>query len=122
MVPQAQDVEWSTPKERELAKNRQYTANYRIGSDSAFSRFDFKGNWVMTISFMKVADLPETVTSSIKSEYMNAKFLMAAHLEEPGFDGYAVAYTFKEDRWTVQISKEGKIVRRKVQGEGFDFD
>lgn len=122
MVPEATDVKWSTPQEREMAKERKYTANYIIGNDSLFSRFDYKGNWVITVTFMEIDELPEAVTSSINNEYTDAKLTKAARLEEPGFDGYGVIYIFKGDQWTVQISKEGKIVRRRIRSESFKFD
>lgn len=122
MVPEATDVKWSTPQERELAKERKYTANYNIGNDSLFSRFDYKGNWMITVTFMDIDKLPEAVTSSINNEYTDAKLTIAARMEQPGFDGYGVIYTYKQDQWTVQISKEGKIIRRRVRGEGFKFD
>ena len=122
MVPEATDASWSTPKERELEKDRQYTVNYLVKDDSVFSRFDYKANWIITVTFIEINDLPEAVTSSINFEYTDARITKAARLEEPGFDGYGVAYIYKEDKWTVQISKEGKIVRRRLSSSGFKFD
>ncbi len=122
MVPEAQDAKWSTPKERTSTKDRKYTVNYVVDNDSIFSRFDYKANWLLTVTYMAVEDLPEAVTSSITSKYMNAKITTAARLEEPGFDGYGVIYMYMRDQWTVQISKEGKILRRILQSDGFKFN
>lgn len=122
MVPSATDVNWSTPNEREMAKNRVWTATYTLENDSALSRFDYKGNWIITLTYVDVDKLPEAVINKIETEYNSAKLLKAARLEEPGFDGFGVRYLYKGDTWSIQISKEGDIVRRKIQGESFNFD
>ncbi len=121
MVPEARNVKWTMPEQGVPAKEKEYTADYNIDSDSLLTRFDGKGNWVMTITFITIDDLPEAVIKSITSKYMNAKITKAARLEEPGFDGYGVVYTYMKDNWTVQIDKDGFIVRRKLKSDGFKF-
>ena len=120
MVPKAQDVSWTIPTDRS-AKDKIYTADYNIDKDSLFSRFDHKGNWIMTVTFIAIENLPDAVVNSINSKYMNAKITKAARLEEPDFDGYGVVYIYLKDNWTVQISKDGAIERRMLKSDGFRF-
>jgi len=122
MVPDAQNVTWTTANEREIYKNRIWTANYTVEGDSVLSRFDYKSNWLVTLSLIDISELPEAVVTSIEDSYTRADLIKAAKYTDPDFEGYGVAFLYKEDKWSVQISKEGKIVRRKLQGEGFAFD
>ncbi len=122
MVPNATEAQWSTPKERVSAKEKKYTVNYQLDNDSVFSRFDYKANWLITVTYIPIEELPEAVTKEISSRYMNAEITKAARLEEPGFDGYGVIYMYMQDQWTIQISKEGKILRRILKSDGFKFN
>lgn len=122
MVPDARDVKWTTANEREIYKNRIWTANYTLEGDSVLSRFDYKSNWLVTLSFIPVSELPEAVVASIEDSYTRADLIKAAKYKDPDFEGFGVAFLYKEDKWSVQISKEGEIVRRRLQGEGFAFD
>ena len=94
---------------------------YHIESDSATSRYDSKANWIIMLVFIEIEELPATVTGAIQSEYQGATIILAALYTEPGFEGYGAAFTYKKNRWGAQVSKEGKIIRRSMTSDGFDF-
>ena len=119
MVPDAQDVKWSTSKERQTAKERKYTVDYKINNDSIFSRFDYKANWVITVTYIEVEQLPKAVSSTIYDDYMSAEITKAARVEQPDFDGYGAIFTYMGDQWTVQVTEKGRIVLRSVTASGF---
>lgn len=115
--PTAQKIKWTSVGERQ----KEWTADYWVESDSLRSIYDYKANWITTYTFIEISELPEAVTSAIIDEYMNADIILATRMEEPGFVGYGVAFMYKKDRWGVQITKEGKVVRRRLTSEGFYF-
>ena len=94
---------------------------FHLESDSATARYDSKANWIISLIFMEVSDLPNEVTQAIQDEYQGAKIILAARYLDPEFDGYGAAFVYKKTRWGAQISKEGAIIRRSMTSEGFDF-
>lgn len=117
MYPGFEKVSWTYEGDR----IKEWTVRFHVQSDSIIATYDSKANWIITLTFIEIEDLPQAVIDGVKDEYMGAKIILAARLEEPGFDGYGVAFLYKKDRWGVQVSKEGKIIRRKLTTEGFDF-
>ncbi|MEJ2595328.1 MAG: PepSY-like domain-containing protein [bacterium] len=115
--PESRDVKWEYEGER----YKEWTARFYEGKDSLTVTYDHKGNWLLSLRNIPLEQLPQTVIDAIRDEYHGAKLIVAAIYEEPGFTGYGVAFHYKKDRWGVQISKEGKIIRRKLTSEGFDF-
>lgn len=113
--PEAKDVKWTGEGERYI----DWTADYMIGTDSMQTRYDSKANWVLTLKYITLDQLPEKVSSSILDEYQGAKLAQAAEMQEPDFDGYGVAFIYIKDRWAVAISKEGNVSRRKMTSKGF---
>lgn len=114
-APEAQDIKWKGEGER----NKDWTASYTVDADSMRTEYDFKANWQMTLKFISIEELPEQVTKYIKESFRGAEFLVAAEMQEPGFDGYGVAFNYMQDRWAVAIDKEGKVFRRQITSEGF---
>ncbi len=115
--PESRDVKWEYEGER----YKEWTARFYEGNDSLAVTYDHKGNWLLSLRNIPLEQLPQTVVDAIRNEYQGADLIVAAIYEEPGFEGYGVAFRYKKDCWGVQISKEGKIIRRKLTSEGFDF-
>jgi hypothetical protein len=115
--PDNSAVEWSYVGER----NREWTAHFHLGQDSLNVTYDAKANWLLTLTMIPISDLPEAVVNTIAEEYQGSDIIIATTYEEPGFKGYGVAFMYKKDRWAVQISSEGKIIRRRVTSEGSIF-
>ena len=115
--PKAQNVEWKGDGERQ----KNWRADFNIEDDSMQARYDYKGNWLMTLNFISVNDLPEAVKKTIYEDYMGSEVNRAAVIEEPGFKGYGVAFLYKKDHWAVLISDEGKVIRRRVTTGEFEL-
>jgi len=113
--PEAQKLIWVGKGERQ----KEWFAHYWIESDSMQTSYDYKANWITTFTFIEISDLPEAVTNAIQDEYMSSKIIIAAKMEQPDFDGFGVAFMYKKDRWGVQITKEGKVIRRRLTTGGF---
>ena len=117
MYPGYEKVSWTSEGDR----TKEWTVRFHVQSDSIIATYDAKANWIITLTFITVEDLPQAVIDGILDEYAGVKIILAARLEEPGFDGYGAAFNYKKDRWGVQVSKEGKVLRRKLTAEGFEF-
>ncbi len=115
-APQAMEVKW-TSEGTERAK--EWVANYTIGSDSMETKYDSKANWMITLKFISLDQIPQKVSTTILDMYQGAHLTKAAEIQEPGFDGYGVAFIYLKDRWAVAITKEGKVVRRQITSSGF---
>lgn len=114
-APQATEVKWKGEGER----NKIWTAKYIVGGDSIQTKYDYKANWIFTLKYIMLDQLPEKVTKSILDNYQGATLTQGAEMQEPDFDGYGVAFMYMKDRWAVAITKEGKVVRRQITSEGF---
>ena len=115
--PRAQNVKWESEGDRK----KNWRANFDMANDSMQARYDYKGNWTLTLTFISVNDLPEAVRKTIYDDYMGSELKRAAIFEAPDFKGYGVAFTYKKDRWAVQISDEGKVIRRRVTTGKFEM-
>jgi hypothetical protein len=113
--PEYRDVSWTYEGER----IKEWTARFHVGNDSIAATYDSKANWLISLTFIEIEDLPQAVVDAIHDEYQGSTIKLAARYEEPGFDGFGAAFLYKKDRWGVQVSKEGKIVRRRLTSEGF---
>ena len=112
--PKAEKVTWTSKGERQ----KEWTANYFVENDSMQASFDYKANWLFTYTFIEIESLPEAVTHTIMDEYNTAKIILAVRMQVPEFDGFGVAFMYLGDRWGVQITKEGKVVRRRLTSNG----
>ena len=117
MNPTAREVAWTHDGERQKV----WEAKYNVGNDSLLARYDYKANWIIRLTYMTIEKLPEAVTYAINDEYQGCKLKLGARLEEPEFDGFGVAFDYKDAQWAVQITGEGKVIRRKMTASGFDF-
>jgi len=115
LAPQATEVSWKGEGDR----IKIWTAKYIVGVDSMQTKYDYKANWIHTLKYITLDQLPEEVTKSILDKYQRATLTKAAEMQEPDFDGYGVAFMYLKDRWAVAITKEGKVKRRQITSEGF---
>lgn len=115
-APQAKEVKWTT-EGMERIKN--WTVDYIVGADSMRTKYDSKANWLLTLKYITLEQLPQKVSVSILDKYQGAVLSKAAEMQEPDFDGYGVAFIYLKDRWAVAITKEGKVIRRRITSSGF---
>ncbi len=115
-APQAEEVKWTTMGTERV---NDWVANYMVGNDTMRTKYDAKANWIFTLKFITFEQLPQKVSASILDEYQGATLSMAAEMQEPGFDGFAVVFIYQKDRWAVAIKKDGNVVRRKITSKGF---
>lgn len=115
-APQAEDVKWSGEGDN---RYKDWTANYTVGADSLQTKYDSKANWLFTLKYITLDQLPKEVTASILDKYQGAVLTKAAEMQEPDFDGYGVAFIYQKDRWAVAITKEENVFRRQITSEGF---
>jgi hypothetical protein len=115
--PEAKDATWSSTGER--AKEMEYRAEYTLQGGEQASNYDYKGNWLITIIFIEIDELPDAVTKEIDEEYMNARLLRAARLEEPELSSYGVALEYLDNRMEIQYREDGRMIRRRLRSEGF---
>lgn len=113
--PQAEEVKWTGEGDR----YKDWTANYKVGADSMQTKYDSKANWLFTLKYISLDQLPHEVTTSILDRYQGALLSKAAEMQEPNFDGYGVAFIYQKDRWAVAITKEGNVYRRQITSKGF---
>jgi len=114
-APQAKNVKWAGEGDR----IKIWTADYTVGADSMQTKYDSKANWIYTLKFITIDQLPHKVSTSILERYQEAVLSKAAEMHEPDFDGYGVAFIYQKDRWAVAITKEGKVFRRQITSKGF---
>ena len=114
----AKDVKWVSEGDR--SKEIEWRASYTLAGDEMISTYDYKANWIITIIFIELDELPENIIKAVRDEYMRAEFTRAARLEEPGLSSYGVVIEGADLRMKIQLTKEGKIVRRNLSTEGFD--
>lgn len=115
-APQAKEVKW-TAEGTERIKN--WTADYIVGVDSMRTKYDSKANWLLTLKYITFDQLPLKIRTAVLDKYPGASISKSAEMQEPDFDGYGVAFIYQKDRWAVAITKEGKVVRRRITSKGF---
>ncbi len=114
-APQAMQVKWTVEGE----KIKTWTADYIVGVDSMQTKYDSKANWLYTLKFISLDQLPQNIKVTILEKYQRAKLTKAAEMQEPDFDGYGVAFIYLKERWAVAITKDGFVTRRQITTKGF---
>ena len=90
MYPENEGASWSYIGERA----KEWTVRFHSGSDSLVTTFDAKANWLNTMTFIPIEDLPQAVVETVNSEYQGSSILLAVKYEAPGFDGYGVSFRY----------------------------
>ena len=116
-APQAIQVKWTGEGER----IKTWTANYIVGVDSMQTKYDSKANWLYTLKFISLDQLPQNIKVAISDNYQRSKLIKSAEMQGPDFDGYGVAFIYLEERWAVAITKDGFVVSRQITFKAFDF-
>ncbi len=115
-APQAEDVKWTGEGDN---RYKNWTAKYMVGADSMETKYDSKANWLFTLKYITLDQLPQKVSASILDNYQGALISKAALMQEPDFDGYGVAFIYQDKRWAVAITEEGNVFRRQITSKGF---
>jgi hypothetical protein len=117
--PGAQEVVWSNNGERQ--KELIYRAEFTLDGSDMATTYDYKSNWMITIQFIDPEELPPAVKEAISEEYMNAKLLKAAKVEEPEQSSYGVSIHFMDSRMEILFREDGRMLRRRLSSEGFSL-
>ena len=107
LFPGATDVKWAKEGDKE------FEAEFKIGETIKSSNFDPAGKWLVTETVVKSTDLPAVVQATITNEFPGFKIEEAETLEtaEAGMI-YEVALEKDELNYEVQISVEGKVLKK----------
>ena len=110
--PAAKNVKWSKESESE------FEAEFKNGAQEQAANFDATGKWLVTETEIKKADLPAPVQATIKKEVDGYKMEEVEKAETPD-NGilYEVELEKGETILSVQISKEGKVLKKEEEKE-----
>lgn len=91
--------------------DRIYEAEVFIGKNVSFATFDTSGNWVETLTEIKISEIPVEVVTGVKNLYSSAIIKAAAVIEQSTNETiYIVQFRFKGKRGEVTLDKSGKQI------------
>ncbi|MBC6112459.1 PepSY-like domain-containing protein [Pedobacter fastidiosus] len=110
--PAATGVKWSKENATE------FEAEFKNGAVEQAANFDASGNWVVTETEMKKAQLPAIVVKAVETELKGFKIEDGEKVEKPNA---AVIYEVKAEKGkltcSVHVSADGKILKKEVEKE-----
>jgi hypothetical protein len=115
----AQDVQWSQSGDRH--SEIVYRAEYKLNESQMVTTYNDKSIWKMTVIFIGIDELPETVLKAVDEEFMNAKILRAARFEEPERSSFAVELDYMDSKMVLQLREDGRVIRRRLTADGFEL-
>jgi hypothetical protein len=115
--PNARAVKWS----KETAT--EFEAEFKNGSMEQAANFDATGNWVVTETEIKKSDLPADVVKAITKDFPGYKITEVEKVEKPDHTELFEAKVEKgEKTYVVQVSQQGKILKKEEEKEEKDKD
>ena len=85
-----------------------YEAEVFIGKKVSFVTFEANGNWVETLTEIKLAELPAEVVAGVKKLFSSAKLKAAAIIEQStNVNLYIVQFRYKGKRGEVTLDSKG---------------
>jgi hypothetical protein len=115
--PDVKKVEWSKESDSE------FEAEFKNGGLEQATNFDTSGNWIVTETEIKKSKLPAAVQASLKKEFAGYKIEEVEKVETPDKGMfYEVKVEKRELTYSVQISADGKILKKEEEKEGDDKD
>lgn len=109
--PNIKSVKWSKESETE------FEAEFKNGSLEQSANFDPSGKWLITETELKKTDLPPLVQAAIKKEFDGFKIEGAEKVETTEGVSYEVELEKGEITYGVQLSKDGKVLKKEEKKE-----
>ncbi len=115
--PNVKEVKWS----KEHAK--EFEAEFKIGGTEQSANFDQAGEWLVTETEIKTSELPQLVQTTINKEFTGFKIEEAEKVEtsDKGML-YEVALEKGKMNYEVELSADGKVLKKEVKKEKDDKD
>lgn len=110
--PNAKAVNWSKESATE------FEAEFKNGTTEQAANFDASGNWVVTETEIKKSELPTAVVKAIAKDFPGYKTGESEKVEKPNTAlFYEVSVEKGEISYSVQITPEGKILKKEKEEE-----
>jgi hypothetical protein len=110
--PSAKKVSWSKEGADE------FEAEFTDQNSEKSATFDTKGNWTTFETVIDKTALPSPVTASLAKEFAGYKIQEAERFETPTSSLYEVTIKKDKSEMEVQISADGKVVKKEESKEG----
>ena len=124
--PTATDVEWFDDEDGT------FSAYFYINEESKMAKFDAKGNWSETKTFIEDSQLPQTVSSAMMANYQGATISSVTKLEMPSVanqyeinaeaNGISYSLTYDEKGILLKVLEEASSDGTEDTGEGFSSE
>ncbi len=112
IFPKASGVKWSKESETE------FEAEFKNGKSEVSANFNNAGERVVTETEIKKAELPSSVSATIKKEFAGYELEEAEKVEMPGKEMfYEVELEKGEVTYSVQIAADGKVLKKEEKKE-----
>ncbi len=106
--PKAEKVTW------EMENPKEYEANFKVNSAEQSAVFDAVGNWMVTETEIKVAELPKAVSQTLSKKFSGYKIKEAEKVEKKGTGNCFEAEIEKEGKTLeVVLSPTGEVLDKK---------
>lgn len=107
----AQSVKWSKESDTE------FEAEFKNKGKEQSAEFDQTGKWLETEFEIKQSELPAAVQATVTKEFAGYKLEETELTETPDGTFYEVEIEKGELDYEVQISKDGKVIRKEEKKE-----
>ncbi len=115
--PTAKGVEWSKENESE------FEAEFKNGSVETAANFDASGKWLITETEIKKSELPAAVQAAVKKDFTGYDIEEVEKAETPDKEMlYEVKLEKGENTITLQLSKDGKVLKKEEGKEADEKD
>lgn len=114
--PKAEHAKW----EKETVT--EYEVNFKQGAEEMSATYGTSGQWMETEKDLKMADLPAAVRKTIAEKYADQKTGDISHVDSPKGEMYEVDMKKGEKSMEVVFSKDGKVMKEKMEEKGKDED
>jgi hypothetical protein len=102
--PGAANVKWGKEGPKE------YEAEFKLNNVAIAANFGSTGNWVVTETTIKAAELPAAVTSAINTKYPGSVITLVEKVEKPDKTYYEIVTKANNKKKTVEVMPDGKFM------------
>lgn len=121
-VVKAFQIKYPTAKKTEWEKeDNDYEVEFYVGKEELTTKFDKSGNWIETEKEIKIAQLPQSITQTIKKEFSNFKVKEAAQIENVSKGKlFEISLKNSKETWELLCMEDGTIVDKKMENKEDD--
>jgi hypothetical protein len=92
----------------------QFTATFILAGLEMSARFDADGIWQSTTLYLDQTDVPSAVQKTVAKQFPEYDMYDVVRVEEPNWKYYEMTLESEEDALVVQVSEEGKILKKEA--------